>query len=385
MYVCILPTVCKLADTNDVPVNKVNCNIVEAIERLQRDFRQRVANIRSSFESISVSAIKELLKELPAGEVKGQVGLLLNKSDNFSGIMSSDDIDQLFRHLSNIQAWDFLHPQLLEYLVQELGDDDAKRNMEEYKSHLVQFHRTTKMSELSGWFGNIPETSTFRKVVISLGENWKDRTYDEFEVLRISLLRQQVFFQSSLHLCGVLTGSILVALAIPESVDVAMMKQMLDEPPLLKFLIKCKICAIYTEGLCLIRNIIDSTPGSSESAQYTHTETPQVQQRCYTNIDTDTHPTQQSPLKDDPGFSCAVQESTKFDESRSVVVHGTTCKTNYFPDVAPSLHSSDITHTTQPSKAIYNIITVSTKLNTVPGHSFLVQCEDPAPDCLTDK
>ena len=38
---------CKLADTNDVPVNKVNCNIVDAIERLQRDFRQRVAKIRS--------------------------------------------------------------------------------------------------------------------------------------------------------------------------------------------------------------------------------------------------------------------------------------------------------------------------------------------------
>ena len=164
--------------------------------------------------------------------------------------------------------------------------------------------------------------------MLSLGENWKDRTCDEFEILRISLLRQQIFFQSSLHLCGVLTGSILVALAIPESVDVATMKQMLDEPPLLKFLIKCEICAIYTEGLCLIQ---DSTPESSESAQYTHTGTPQVQQSTMscmkmvsdTNIDTDMHPTQQSPLKDDPGFSCAVQESTESNESRSVIVHGT--------------------------------------------------------------
>ena len=50
-----------------------------------------------------------------------------------------------------------------------------------------------------------------------LGDDWKDKTYEEFEVLRVSLLRQRAFFQSSLHLCGVLTGSILVALTIPDS------------------------------------------------------------------------------------------------------------------------------------------------------------------------
>ena len=167
------PAVCKRTDTGDIDVATCElqnnyCKIQKAIDRLQRDFRLNVTKIRSSFESISVVATKELLKELPAGEVKGQVGLLLNKSDNLGGVVNSADVDQLFTHLSNIQAWDFLHPQLLEYLVQELGDDKAKRSMEEYKSNLVQFRKTTKMSELSGWFGNISETSKFQKIVLSL-------------------------------------------------------------------------------------------------------------------------------------------------------------------------------------------------------------------------
>ena len=231
----------------------VDCNILKAIEKLQRDFRERVTQIRLSFRTVSVAAIKELLfQELPAGEVKVQVGVLLN--NNFTAIMSSHSIDHLFTYLSNIQAWDFLHPQLLEYLVQELGNDDAKRSMEGYKSCLVEFRATTKMRQLSGWFGRITETSTFQKIVLSLGDDWEEKFYEDFEELRVSLLRQEVFFQSSLHLCGVLTGSLFVALVIPKSVDVV---QMLGEHQLLKFLMDNGISRVYAAQVCLIQ---DNTP-----------------------------------------------------------------------------------------------------------------------------
>ena len=226
----------------------------EVIERLQREFRERVSRIRLSLTAtISLTAIKDLLKELPAGEVKNQVGHLL--SNNYSLIMSSDDIDQLFVHLSNMQAWDFLHPQLLEYLVQELADDEIKEIMTEYKSLLIQFRSKTKMSELSGWFGDISETSTFKKIVLSLGDNWKDKTYEEFEVLRVSLLHQRVFFQSSLHLCGILTDSILVALAIPDSIYEETMEQIRSsENSFLTFLVDNNISAVFGERFCLIRD-----------------------------------------------------------------------------------------------------------------------------------
>ena len=249
-------TVCRSAYTdNHISLHcDVDCNILETIEELQRDFRQRVTHIRLSFRAVSLAEIKELLlQELPAGEVKGQAGVLL--SNNFTAIESSHNSDRLFTYLSNIQAWDFLHPQLLEYLVQELGNDDAKRSMEGYKSGLVRFRRTTKMRQLSGWFGRITESSTFQKIVLSLGSDWKEKTYEEFEELRVSLLRQEVFFQSSLHLCGVLTGSLFVALVIPKSGDVAAMMKMLGEHQLLKFLMDSDISSIYAEQVCLIRDV----------------------------------------------------------------------------------------------------------------------------------
>ena len=233
---------------------QVDSGIQDAIERLQRDFRQRVSTIRISLiDTTSVAAIKELLRELPIGEVKDQVGYLL--INNYHLIMRSDDIDQLFLHLSSMQAWDFLHPQLLEYLVQELGDNDAKKVMKEYKSLLIQFRSTTKMRDLSGWFGDISETSNFKKVVLALGDNWKDKTYEEFEALRVSLLRQQIFFRSSLHLCGVLTGSILVALAVSDVTHEGLLR--LQEEDFLNFSMDAfnEISAVYVEECCIVRNI----------------------------------------------------------------------------------------------------------------------------------
>lgn len=276
-------TVCKSAYTdNHMECTSQHCdidrNILRTIEKLQRDFRQRVTCIRLSlnnFGTVSVAEIKELLKELPAGEVKGQVGLLL--SNNFTTIMSSHSIDHLFTCLSHIQAWDFLHPQLLEYLVQELGDDDAKRSMEEYKSDLVRFRRTTKMRQLSGWFGGIIETSKFQKIVLSLGSGWEEKTYEEFEELRVSLLRQEVFFQSSLHLCGSLTGSLLVALIIPKSVDVEIMRKMLSEHQLLKFLMDNGVSSIYAEQVCLIQDVPKALHHHTKNTTDPASEIPQEQ------------------------------------------------------------------------------------------------------------
>ena len=217
--------------------------------------------IRQLFTSklVTINTIKDvLLGELPIGEVKGQVGFILAQSNNVRFIKEKTDIHELFIFLSNINAWDCLHPQLLEYLVQELGDDEAKTNMQTYKSKLIQFREATKMSQMSGWFGNLPEDPTFQKVVVSLGDSWKDRTYQEFEELRISLLRRQVFDKSPVSLCGVLSGSLLLSLFIPMDTDMAAVEQILTRESVLEFLMENEIFAIYYEGFCLMRdNAID--------------------------------------------------------------------------------------------------------------------------------
>ena len=234
---------------------KVSECVQVAITDLQRGFERCVCTIRSSLESASVDRIKELLRELPAGEVKGQVGCLLTQSNNYRLIMASTDINHLFTNLSNIHAWDFQHPQLLDYLVQEVGKDTAKSSMEEYKSRLVRFRRTTKLIDLSGWIGNTPENELFHKLVVKLGDKWEEKTYQEFEEMRISLFRQQVFMQSSLSLCGVLPGSIFVIMVTPTSqLNLPATKMALRYEFLRRALMQCGISGIYIEGLCLYQD-----------------------------------------------------------------------------------------------------------------------------------
>ena len=264
-----------------------------------------------------MEAIKDLLlQELPAGEVKSQVGLLLSK--NFRTIMSSYSVDHLFINLSNIQAWDFLHPQLLEYLVQELGNDDAKRSMERYISCLIQFRRTTKMQQLSGWYGRITEPSEFQKIVLSLGSDWEEKTYEEFEELRVSLLRKKAFFQSSLHLSGVLTGSLLVALVIPKSVDIAVMRQMLGERQLLNFLMDNGIYSIFAEQLCLIQDV------SKALLYHTYSTDPDSEIFQTQAMTTYTYTPSRPPL---PLFG----ENTSSSEENIDSERSSACSAQYFP------------------------------------------------------
>lgn len=248
---------CRSGETSaTVPTCEVSEHVQVAIHNLRSDFGRRVTVIRSSLGNASVERIKSLLSELPAGEVKGQVGCLLTQRDNCRIVMGSTDILELFMNLSNIHAWDFLHPQLLEYLVQELGDDTTKKIMEEYISSLVRFRKTTKMRDLSGWLGNLPNDSLFQKLVVQLGDNWEDKTYEDFEVVRVSLLRRQIFVQSSLSLCGVLTGSIFVILSIPkDQLDVAAIKEALNVVSMRSVLVQSDITSIYAEELCLVREL----------------------------------------------------------------------------------------------------------------------------------
>lgn len=226
----------------------VNPLIQATINDLQCNFSRKVNAIRSSL-TCTTDAIKQSLSELPAGEVKGQVGCLLTQSEHFCTVMNSRNTHQLFVNLSNIHAWDFLHPQLLEYLVNEHGENEAKQQMLEYKAALVKFRNETKMSELSGWFGNIPENPLFKKVVLMLGDGWKDKTYQQFEEVRVSLLRQQILDKSQLGFCGALSGSFFVALFFPY--DITEQKQKLQ--PMLKFFKENDIFALYAEGVCLLR------------------------------------------------------------------------------------------------------------------------------------
>ena len=249
--------------------------------------------------------------------------------------------------------------------------------MEGYKSDLVQFRRTTKMRQLSGWFGRITETSTFQKIVLSLGSDWEEKTYEEFEELRVSLLRQEVFFQSSLHLCGVLTGSLFVALVIPKSIDVAVMRQMLGEYQLLKFLMDSGILSIYAEQVCLIQDVPTALSHHNKNT---------IDAYSKTSLATDISTPKLSKLRPrSPPLSTIFQIESKDPPEVSPP------SSHALPDIGTSLSEYKLEHfkyqqplSSQDSKDLDTISSLELPSSGTSVLPFLVQCQDsPADDSET--
>ena len=123
-------------------------------------------------------------------------------------------VDELFFILSSY--WNSLHPYLLEYLISKLEDEDLKARMERYADDLRRFRIQTTLGDfLDKWVGGIPPG--YKEFVLELGEEWREKTVEDFEKFQTRLSRLQCFGGGHMSFMKTAkSSSILVVLALPE-------------------------------------------------------------------------------------------------------------------------------------------------------------------------
>ena len=128
-------------------------------------------------------------------------------------ISSATSIDELFSFLSSY--WNLFHPALLQHLVNKLGDEDLKARMDCYMDDLYHFRIQTTLGDfLDKWIGKIPPG--YKEFILEVGEEWRERTIEDFEQFRIRLSRLQDFGGGHMsYLKAVKSSSILIVLALP--------------------------------------------------------------------------------------------------------------------------------------------------------------------------
>ena len=93
-------------------------------------------------------------------------------------ISSATNIDELFSFLSSY--WNLFHPALLQHLINKLEDEDLKARMDHYVNNLYCFRIQTTLGDfLDKWVGEIP--SAYKEFILELGEEWRERTVEDFE------------------------------------------------------------------------------------------------------------------------------------------------------------------------------------------------------------
>jgi len=160
-------------------------SLEEEIKQFEEKFEDLVDCVLRAFErgGVSLQRVLECLRQLPVSR-KHQGGEFLQSHTAL--LCQASSIDELFFILS--LYWDFLNPNLLTHLANKIGDKQAMRSVEEYLKDLRKFRMRTKIVDLIDKWSRSCLRDTL-KLVIVIGDIWRERSVEQLEELRTEFLR----------------------------------------------------------------------------------------------------------------------------------------------------------------------------------------------------
>ena len=168
------------ASTATAAVNRQR-NVSEEISSLVNEFQTLLDYVEQSMieRVVTVDVILRKIKHIP-------VTLQERLGDCFSriipDILEATSVHHLFITLSRL--WDYLNPDLLEFLVNEFGSDANRRSMKEYLERLKEFRTCVTIGEyINASHGEVSIHSRFyyTKMVTIFGREWENKTLQDAE------------------------------------------------------------------------------------------------------------------------------------------------------------------------------------------------------------
>jgi len=163
-------------------------------------------------------------------------------------LAQASSIDELFFILS--PHWDFLNPSLLAHLAYRFGDEQTIRPVEEYLGELREFRMRTKVDNfIDMWTGELPPDT--QEIVMKLGDNWREKSLEQLEELRIEVSRKRCFEDYVMPLKRIKVSSVDAIFSLPGSVDI----HSLELESLREVFQKHHVLRILVNGVCQFQGL----------------------------------------------------------------------------------------------------------------------------------
>ena len=142
-----------------------------------RDLELKFSDVQKQFmgvDGLTLDSLKQCVATLPSF-----------KSSTPSRLFHSVSVYEFFLYLKNycnIQSHD-----ILDDLIEMLGDDETKKKMSHFKIEYQAFQRSVKLKDFIGIYEGLitsPPTDHYKELEMKLGENWQERTLEDLEKLR---------------------------------------------------------------------------------------------------------------------------------------------------------------------------------------------------------
>ena len=154
--------------------------LIKQDENLEKKFENVIETVQASFteNEVMVDKVVSSLKFIKCHEEKQIV------RHHFRELLQDRSLDNLFFTFSDI--WDYIHPGLLEFIVERFGTTSDKNIVQEYKEDLEKYRGSTKLGEFVKIICNKPNPPLLDKELsVQVGEDWRHKTLQDLEDVRL--------------------------------------------------------------------------------------------------------------------------------------------------------------------------------------------------------
>ena len=238
------------------------CSLEEEIKQLDKEYTKierlflSMIRLRDNFHETMLDWLR-----VPPVDIKSQFSECLQ--ENEEALRNASSVDQLHKILS--PYWDPLHPTLLEYLIEELADDNLNAKINGYMERLRNFRHHTKLGNfIDKWMRGSPPG--FKEYIMEVGDEWRDKTLEEFNQFIVGLSRQKCIGRHIAYITKVTTCCIAVVIAFPQCCF-----PLKPDDELLQYLRKNMVRRISAGDECILNleaNEIDNETSESSDTVY---------------------------------------------------------------------------------------------------------------------
>ena len=148
-------------------------------ENIQQKFKEVVQAVQKSFSEREVN-LSEILSSLQFIQCPEEKQIIKPEYEDLSKIQS---LHMLFFSLSFI--WDYIHPGLLEFIVESFGTNTDKSRVKEYMVALEKYRESVKLGEFVKIISKRPNPRFNKQLSVIVGEDWRNKTLQDLEDVRL--------------------------------------------------------------------------------------------------------------------------------------------------------------------------------------------------------
>ena len=205
-----------------IPNEQTAQEVISTLREFEEEFYDLVIYIEDILEKsqVCLNTIIRRFRMLPQS-VRRQHQTDENYKEIRKSILNSRTTKELFDNLTELKHWNYMTPDTLTHVIQDIKIVDIHKKIESYKDKLMAFKANTKLRELVGLSFPVPDYCMELTMEV---EGWEDKTIVEVENRAVNMVRRAAYGSPHISLGwkGVIPGSVKVTFILMESVKVVL-------------------------------------------------------------------------------------------------------------------------------------------------------------------